>query len=294
MGAAIDLTGQRFGKWSVVCRDVGSRSGWLCRCDCGTTRTVVSNNLKNGSTTSCGCANRIDLTGRVFGRLTVRGLADKQHRKFRHWEVQCACGTVLVLETSTMTRDNRRSCGCILKEQLDLAGHRFGRWTALSIDSVKPRRWLCRCDCGTVRIVSAHTLKNGRSKSCGCMLRDQKRKAAADGVLKGRNCWNWKGGSSNQAGYRLLTLDPRDLDAISSAMVNNRNQVLEHRLVMAREMGRPISRKETVHHINGDRADNRIENLQLRQGDHGPGVALCCRRCGSSDIESVPIAEAAE
>lgn len=49
----------------------------------------------------------------------------------------------------------------------DLTGQRFGSWTVLERDgTIHPTRWICKCDCGTIRSVSLPALRNG-STSCG-------------------------------------------------------------------------------------------------------------------------------
>lgn len=54
----IDLTGNRYGKLVVLCRDTtihNARPYWKCKCDCGNVVSIYGGNLRSGTTTSCGC-----------------------------------------------------------------------------------------------------------------------------------------------------------------------------------------------------------------------------------------------
>lgn len=59
MSRLIDLTGQKFGRWTVIklSKMLNARGGplWLCRCDCGTKSRVEPQSLRSGGTKSCGC-----------------------------------------------------------------------------------------------------------------------------------------------------------------------------------------------------------------------------------------------
>lgn len=87
-------------------------------------------------------------------------------------------------------------------------------------------------------------------------------------------------------GYRFVHIYPEDPFYIMS---DGSGYVAEHRLKMAKHLGRALMPWETVHHKNTDRSDNKLKNLQLRIGKHGTGGAFQCADCGSHNIIAVPL-----
>lgn len=79
--------------------------------------------------------------------------------------------------------------------------------------------------------------------------------------LSGENHHSWKGGRFVDGdGYvRIL--------ARGNPMAYADGYALEHRVVMSKHLGRPLTTEEVVHHVNEDKADNRIGNLMLFAND---------------------------
>jgi len=92
-------------------------------------------------------------------------------------------------------------------------------------------------------------------------------------------CPWWRGGrvqNSHGQGYVYIRLEKHDP---FYPMVAKDGYVLEHRLVVAKRLGRCLLRSEKVHHINGVRYDNRDDNLELLSGSNHQLKELFCKNC---------------
>lgn len=143
----------------------------------------------------------------------------------------------------------------------DATGCRFGYLTVVGYSHSTEKKskkgsfehfWTVECDCGGSGVSELGNLKKGLKSSCGCF----------SGIPKGvTHCVLSK---TNSCGY-VLVKHPTHPNSDAAGFV------MEHRLVMERHLGRLLTKKETVHHKNGVRNDNRIKNLELWTGNHATG-----------------------
>lgn len=205
-----DLTGQRFGKLTVIeqAEDYVKKNGereprWKCKCDCGNFRVTSKRRLLSNPNISCGCSRKKhnqeikvkeDLTGQKFNKLTVIGrdtdYVSPNGNKTARWKCLCECGNICSVYGTRLHQGITKSCGCLrkisngIKPKDDLSGNKYGRLTVIKqVDDIVNNKghhitmWLCKCDCGNEKIVRGSNLKSGNSQSCGCTNRENNKKA---------------------------------------------------------------------------------------------------------------------
>lgn len=130
---------------------------------------------------------------------------------------------------------------------MDLTGKKFNRLTVLKPIWIKKQKmWECVCECGKIKNHTFHDLTRNKVKSCGCYNKEVVKKR-----MSGTNNPFWSGGISiNKRGYKEIKFG------------ENRGK-LEHRVIYENHYGIKLKPHQNIHHINGDRLDNRIENLEL-------------------------------
>lgn len=134
--------------------------------------------------------NMVDLTGKKFNRLTAILPTDLRFDHSVVWLCKCDCGNEFLLSGKLLQNGHTKSCGCFKreitgqnwignsyhgnagKELIDETGNVYGKLTVLCRDKNTPTgqaRWKCRCECGTIIVVSGNGLRTGKTRSCGCI-----------------------------------------------------------------------------------------------------------------------------
>lgn len=209
-------------------------------------------------------SKKIDMTNYEFDNWVVKNLSHsdkREHRQYRYfWNCECKlCGEKKVIDGRKIRMGRKWLCNCQRKRLKPIIGTRICYWDVLQereqfYETCNEIFCLCRCKCGTERWVRKLSLINGESKSCGCKNK----------FLKGEANKAFRQNTKSSGGYAYLYKpDHRNC--------NSRGRILEHKFVMSEYLGRPLEDKETVHHINGNKLDNRIENLELWASNHAPG-----------------------
>ena len=136
LGKMIDITGQTFGKLTVI-ENVGKLDGrryfWKCSCECGNIIIKEGSLLRSGNTKSCGCGKYDGLkkynqqqtqetlikNGTIFGKLKVlepigyKPQYNGASKKRMWYKCQCECGNICEVSGNLLKNNHKISCGCI-------------------------------------------------------------------------------------------------------------------------------------------------------------------------------------
>lgn len=117
-----------------------------------------------------------NVTGERFGKLVVQSHVGWNEYKQALWKCICDCGNITEVAGVSLRAQTIRSCGCLRGSNFqDLTGQRFAKLVVQhrSDLGIKGRvAWSCICDCGNTTTVYANHLKNGHTKSCGCLSKE--------------------------------------------------------------------------------------------------------------------------
>lgn len=118
-------------------------------------------------------AKALDLTGLRIGKLTVIKPSYKRYKNGSIlWLCKCECGNICYVQANNLKNGHTKSCGCLKKNE-DITNKKFGRLLVIepidARDSGWHKLWKCKCDCGNICNVVSGALRDGSTKSCGCL-----------------------------------------------------------------------------------------------------------------------------
>jgi hypothetical protein len=122
-----------------------------------------------------------NLANQKFGYLRVLELGSRSTAHRQYWLCRCRCGALTQVRSDALRPNGTRSCGCLQVEASKALGihhkpgERFGRLRIVRQAGVAKRHgrvYLCRCDCGRTTEVRGDQLRDGTTRSCGCLYLD--------------------------------------------------------------------------------------------------------------------------
>ena len=135
LGRSADLSNQQFGLLTAKYRteNRGTRTMWVCECECGVVKPVPAQDLTQHKTISCGCQNRAKASQRML-EYNLNNQSIQLGDKF---------GLLEVIEYEGLRKQNSRN---------------------------KNESWyICKCQCGTIKPIRGNDLQTGAIISCGCV-----------------------------------------------------------------------------------------------------------------------------
>jgi len=168
--------------------------------------------------------------------------------KSSQWLCECKCGNEFKLSRCRITNKKYGKICCpicarkiaIRKTIVPMVGKKFDRWLVLEEMKIRKNRavaYLCRCNCGVIKIVSGLDLRDHTSKSCGCLARELSRQRR--GILNGK----WKSDMDDEK--RELNKAKRN----NNEVIHWRKQVFQRDHYICRCCGMKKS-PFNAHHLN--------------------------------------------
>ena len=201
-----------------------------------------------------------DITGQRFGSLVAVSYAYTEDG-LAYWDTKCDCGNNLIVSGTSLRSGNTKSCGC--SRRSNIIGKRFGKLVVLSYSHTCKGRayWNTICDCGNKTTVRGISLREGHTKSCGCLCAEM-----ASRRLKGKSgslSYTWKSGLTDRE--RESNKEKRSFQKYYEW----RDNVFARDSFTCQKCGDNIGGNLNAHHIESY-ADNPSLRIELSNG-----VTLC-------------------
>lgn len=189
-----EMIGKRFGKLMVLSFEGvrNEKAIFKCRCDCDQEIIARGADLKSGNTTSCGCSKKETMykkygdtwssfIGTKINHLTaIEFIGTKNNKSI--FKFLCDCGNTVISSAYNVKSGHIKSCGCQMKETIhkkyeeawnSFIGTKVNFLTATKFVGTKNGKAMFEfeCECGNKVILSAYTVRSGKTKSCGCIGR---------------------------------------------------------------------------------------------------------------------------